>query len=187
MKNFKAFLGLTLICLFAFTSCSKENLTPQMQETTISSKVQETPNVFIPADKADMAEEMALLDQLLNGDFEEKTQEETNLKGVYCCSMNSITKVTAPWNPSLVNLNIKYDVSTTSQQVQVKHWYKPPGGSYSYYGMDVIGSSYTTCNEKSVNMSTGQLPDEGQFISWARIYNGSGYCGGSAILWHWTK
>jgi|GEM_PF-3002893 len=183
MKNLKNFLSLTLIVLFAMTSCQKEATVSPLLQEDLTSKVEET--TFISANQANIKEEMILLEQILNGEFENEgqSQESSSLR-TYCCAMNSLTKVTSPWGD--VNLNLKYDVSTTSQEVQIKHWHKPPGGSYSYYGMDVIGSSYTTCTSKSVNLSTGQLPDQGEFISWARIYNGSSYCGGSQVL-QWTK
>jgi len=176
MRNLRLMLCAVTVSLLFFTACQKEQITPQIDE--------DQGIVFVPADKSSATENMDLLRQIQNGVMTNTSAEKRSSEALntYCCAMNSLTKVVVPWDPTLINLNIKYDVSTTSQVVQIKHWYKPPGGSYSYLGQDNIPSSYTTCTMKSINMSTGHLAGAGDYISWARIYDGSSYCGGSQVL-----
>ncbi len=179
MKNLKLLWGFALFGLL-FTSCEKGETLDLVQNS--DTPIAQAENVvFVPADEADMEDDMALLESILNGEFEENGQESIDERT--CCDMQSLTKATAPWGS--VNLKVRYILSEASQQVQIKHWHKPPGGSYSYYGMNVINNSSPVCTQKSVNTTTDHLPDDGTFISWARINNGA--CGGNALLWHWTK
>jgi hypothetical protein len=180
MKTLKLTLGAVLLSSFFFVACDKEDSKVENDQDNVRS-------IFTPADSENTEQEMHELDQILKGNIE--TVEVITPRAaapVACCLNKVLAKVTAPWDPTLINLNLQYDVSDPNQVVQIKHWVNT-GGGYVYFGQDNIGTSYTTCTSKSVNMGTNHIPS-GTIISWSRIYDGTtgGYCGGSKIL-TWTK
>lgn len=98
-----------------------------------------------------------------------------------CCGATYLGLAISPWG--LVNLNVKYDVSQTDQEVRIFH-YKRVGSSWVYVGYARIGSSYSSCTHKSVNLSTGQL-SSGNYWSVAIVYDQSSSCGNFKTL-RWT-
>lgn len=167
---------MTIMVMFVMTSCSKEDVIvdSQTQNNTIES-------VFTPASA----------DNDPNIDVEKmlsQTQENISASSTSdrcACGLNSISDVY--WG-SLVNLNIKYDIIPGSQ-VRVHH-YVNSGSGYSYHGYDTIyWNGYSgECTDKSVNMSTGQVP-LGQVCSFAGVYevNASSFspsCGSlKGVVW----
>lgn len=105
------------------------------------------------------------------------------LRSCQCgAAVSSLGLAVAPWG--LINLNVKYRLGESDHQVRIFH-YRLIGSSWVYYGYGTIGSS-TLCVNKSVNMSTGQLPSGYQYWSGAKVYDpSSGYCGSWKTL-KWT-
>lgn len=181
MKRLNLVLGVLCVSVMLFTSCERE----ATETTTTKFAQEEVTSTFVAADDASTKEAMELLERIQNGEFDTATDDIQAMERA-CCLNKELNLDVHPYNPSLVQLNFKYDVGSTDQQVQVKHWLKV-GGSYTYVGQNNINSSYTTCTSKSVNMGTGHLAS-GDYFSWSRIWGGSGvgYCGGSKTL-TWTK
>ena len=153
---------MTIMVMFVMTSCSKEEAVVDLQteNTTIES-------VFTPA-SADNDPNIDV-EKMLSQIQEENENIEATTSDRCPCGVNSISDVY--WG-SLVNLNIKYDI-TPGSQVRVHH-YVNSGNGYTYHGYDTIYlSGYSgQCANKGVNMSTGQVPS-GQVCSFAGIYTPS--------------
>lgn len=177
MKNLKmknVFFSLFAVIAFAvfLTSCGQENIV----EDELSGFEEQPIINFISAEQStEQAPDIS--------EFAESTQEEDiTLRACGCGVANSLGLAVSPWG--LINLNVKYKLGESDHQVRVFH-YRRVGSSWVYYGYDTIGAS-TLCVNKSVNMSTGQLPS-GSYWSGARVYDPStGYCGSFRTL-RWEK
>ncbi len=180
MKTIKLTFGAILLSSIVIFSCEKEK-----NEETSSTQNNDRVS-FVPATENDQEQAQQELKLVMNGDVETVDVITPLAAPVACCLNVDLQKVVAPWDPTLINLNVKYDVSDPNQVVQIKHWVNT-GGGYVYFGQDNITTSYVTCTSKSVNMSTGHIPS-GTILSWSRIWDGTtgSYCGGSKIL-TWTK
>lgn len=178
MKTFKLTLGALLLSSIVIFSCEKEK----------NESVSDNPDrvSFVPATENDQEQAKLEFQRVIKGEVETVEVVTPLASPVACCLNVDLQKVVAPWDPTLINLNVKYDVSDPNQVVQIKHWVNT-GGGYVYFGQDNITTSYSTCTSKSVNMSTGHIP-AGSIISWSRIWDGTtgSYCGGDKIL-NWTK
>jgi len=176
MKNLKG-IFFSLLAMIAFavflTSCGQESI---VEDEIAGFDEQPTIN-FISAEQS--TEEVPEISE-----FAESTQEEDiALRGCNCgAAASSLGLAVSPWG--LINLNVQYRLGESDHQVRVFH-YRRVGSSWVYHGYDTIGAS-TLCVNKSVNMSTGQLPS-GSYWSGARVYDPStGYCGSFRTL-RWSK
>lgn len=164
-------LGLAIA--FAFAACEKAEITPADVQNTSEDKV-----VF----ENTTEEEAAELNAVLQG--ESFSEVEVGQKGTQsstapptCCDIFSLT-----YNPfgSTPNLNVQLDVDNAGQQLVIRHWRKN-GSTYQYVGQTTL-SGFSACNPIGVNVGDPIFAPSGDYISWARIADGSSFCGNSGFL-----
>ncbi len=176
MRNLQFFLGATLITLLiSLSSCEKE--------------AQDVINQDLPTSNVELVEFTSVEDEnaytLSNPDTWERTLQDEDLNPNFracCAGVQSIKDV---WWGSWVNLNIKYELGS-NQEVRIFHYHKV-NGQWKVLPYNKIGSSYSNCTPKGVNMGTGHLPS-GDLASGARLWDKSSksYCGSTKYVF-WSK
>jgi len=167
-------LAMTAVAVF-MTSCERESIVEDdIQGWKTSALDDETPS-FIPASESESPD--LNIDEIIN-QLNNESADNNTVDDRCPCGVNLINDVTPPnWNgdTNLINLNIQYDIKSGAQ-VRVFHYLRLANG-WAYQGYDTIysGGYSGGCAEKSVNMSTGQIPD-GTICSIARIWTGTSYC-----------
>ncbi len=163
-------LAMMAVAVF-MTSCERESIV----EDDVSGWKEQPSDNFVSAEQS--TEEVPNISE-----FAESVQnEDIELRACNCgAAASSLGLAVSP--SGLINLNIKYKLGESDHEVRVFH-FRRVGNSWTYYGYDRIGAS-TLCVNKSVNMSTGQLPS-GDYWSGAIVYDPStSYCGTfKTLLW----
>lgn len=179
MKNLKTILGISVLSVLILASCNKEQVEPniQPQETRIESI---TDNQFDNSSE----EELQLLNALINGEDIEANQFGPSITKTASCAVavTSLTYNPAPFPPYFANLNVQYTVNAPTQHVRIKHWKKSSTGSYVYQGESGVSTNATECTDFSVNQGSQFFSEVGEYISWARMYDGTSYMGSYQFL-----
>lgn len=173
MKQFKLIFGVLAFSLITMVACEKEQVVQEVQNADESI-------ILEPAQADEMEEHARMFEELERQGFEVENNTTKNA----CCALNTFQTV---FYGTWINLNANYDINSLQHALHVKHWVKPVGASsYTYWGQWTIPSNVSECTTKGINIGTGQFASGTKVLSWARVYNGSGYCGSGKVI-DWTQ